>query len=936
MGMLSGTLDPTTGDALINNESITQNKTIARQNLGICFQKDVIWDDISVEGHLYLFGRLRKCYGAQLKANVDKMLIDLGFPEKAKSLAGTLSGGQKRRLCVGISMVGNNSVVFLDEPTAGLDPVSRRQLWELIQKNREGRAILLTTHFMDEADVLGDRIAIVKEGRMRAYGSSSYLKSKFGIGYILRLSLGVGAKVDPIVTSAQRFVKEASVISSAGTELTIRLPKEAVAVFPDFFKFIEDNLHVLGISSFGIETTTLEEVFMRIVNEDSEALITNPAEATRLIGADGSERLVAAQVVRARDEKKFPISDNDFALLFTKGLNQGDNRSSFFGQVVTIFIKRIKQLVRSRGQFSFSFAVPILFSILAAVVLNQMPTTILTPIGPSLVLNANNYDTPFQTPFASSNRSLVSTHVCPGSHWIGTNYQNLSAYVAHQQSVQEQSTAAVFLPNQSYTGYEIMYNASNPLNFASLNAILSSKAVEEVALKHNVSMTITTNLQIMPDFYGGAQFVWLFLFSILLSVVTGSLGGACVIVLGGEKVTLVKHQQLASGCNTSAYWFANLIFDYSVFFIILLALCIALAVSDHGVYGTPIGFNVCITIIATYCWIGVLRFHVFSFFITEVALAQSFFFYGSILIMFACQVLTFLVLSQGFVLANPDNPISILVFIIFTILEPAYGMSYVFAFEKNLLGIRTFNQNMHATSFVTGGYLLVVMFFMGIGYAFLLMYIENGEHFFRSISMYCNDAILCITSCGSIRPITFSTKDEDSDLIPPSQQVMKRSEATEDYVPRQSEAFPRQRNPNDADPDVVAEKNMVTNVYASRTLNTKKHSIFVSKLQKVYFGSGSVGDKVAVRDLSLSVGLGEIFGLLGANGSFCLFLFLKFFSSYFFLTERTHHPKYNPIHPYKNRIGAGKVSFLFFHYKLYFIFINRLSINAYLNTLQPY
>ena len=148
MGMLSGTLDPTLGDALINNESITLNRTIARQNLGICFQKDVIWDDISVEDHLYLFGRLRKCYGAQLKASVDKMLIDLGFPGKAKCLAGTLSGGQKRRLCVGISMVGNNSVVFLDEPTAGLDPVARRQLWDLIQQNREGRAILLTTHFM--------------------------------------------------------------------------------------------------------------------------------------------------------------------------------------------------------------------------------------------------------------------------------------------------------------------------------------------------------------------------------------------------------------------------------------------------------------------------------------------------------------------------------------------------------------------------------------------------------------------------------------------------------------------------------------------------------------------------------------------------------------------------------------------------------------------
>jgi ABC-type multidrug transport system ATPase subunit len=81
-----------------------------------------------------LFGRLRGLHGTKLREAVAEMAESLGFPEKRKSLAGTLSGGQKRRLCVGLSMVGGNRVVYLDEPTAGLDPVSRRQLWELVQK----------------------------------------------------------------------------------------------------------------------------------------------------------------------------------------------------------------------------------------------------------------------------------------------------------------------------------------------------------------------------------------------------------------------------------------------------------------------------------------------------------------------------------------------------------------------------------------------------------------------------------------------------------------------------------------------------------------------------------------------------------------------------------------------------------------------------------
>ncbi len=115
MGMLCGTLNATFGDALVNGFSITNNRTLARRNLGICMQQDIIWNDVSVEDHLLLFGRLRGLHGIDLRNDVQDMLVSLGFPEKRLSLAGTLSGGQKRRLCVGLSMVGGNSVVYLDE-----------------------------------------------------------------------------------------------------------------------------------------------------------------------------------------------------------------------------------------------------------------------------------------------------------------------------------------------------------------------------------------------------------------------------------------------------------------------------------------------------------------------------------------------------------------------------------------------------------------------------------------------------------------------------------------------------------------------------------------------------------------------------------------------------------------------------------------------------
>ena len=300
-----------------------------------------------------LFGRLRGLHGKELRDAVTQMAESLGFPEKRKSLAGTLSGGQKRRLCVGLSMVGGNGVVYLDEPTAGLDPVSRRQLWELVARNRHNRAILLTTHFMDEADVLGDRIAIVKEGRLRALGSAKFLKQRFGLGYLLRMSLAASAngaggnstQVSQIHSFVQSYIDEANVASAAGTELALRLPRSSVSQFPQVLNKLEQESSTLGILSYGIETTTLEEVFMRIVNEDNESLIANHDEANSLLTAPAETRQLHQQALQKRDAERYPISKDNIAALLVKGdISSG----SFVKQIPVMMMKRYYQFSRSR------------------------------------------------------------------------------------------------------------------------------------------------------------------------------------------------------------------------------------------------------------------------------------------------------------------------------------------------------------------------------------------------------------------------------------------------------------------------------------------------------------------------------------------------------------------------------------------------------------
>ena len=103
-------------------------------------------------------------------------------------MAKSLSGGQKRKLSVAIALMGDSELVLLDEPTSGMDLTARRELWNMLKDEKQNRVIILTTHFMDEADILGDRIAIMADGRLVCLGSPLFLKNKFGVGYRLTIS----------------------------------------------------------------------------------------------------------------------------------------------------------------------------------------------------------------------------------------------------------------------------------------------------------------------------------------------------------------------------------------------------------------------------------------------------------------------------------------------------------------------------------------------------------------------------------------------------------------------------------------------------------------------------------------------------------------------------------------------------------------------------
>ena len=132
--------------------------------MGVCPQHDVLFEFLTPEDHLKLFCAFKGTDPSVIEDQVQEMLKDIELDEVKHQIVKTLSAGQMRKLSVAIAMIGNSTIVMLDEPTSGMDTTARRKLWEMLKKNKAGKIVIMTTHYMDEADILGDRIAIMAEG----------------------------------------------------------------------------------------------------------------------------------------------------------------------------------------------------------------------------------------------------------------------------------------------------------------------------------------------------------------------------------------------------------------------------------------------------------------------------------------------------------------------------------------------------------------------------------------------------------------------------------------------------------------------------------------------------------------------------------------------------------------------------------------------------
>ncbi|XP_035229229.1 ATP-binding cassette sub-family A member 3-like isoform X2 [Stegodyphus dumicola] len=266
INILTGLCTPSSGSASINGFNILTQTSKARSSLGVCPQHNILYDDLTVEEHLKIFAALKGIRWSDISDEISHVLNVLYLTEKRNELAKTLSGGMKRKLCLGIAIIGGSKVLFLDEPTSGMDVEARRNVWDALLDLRHDRTIILTTHYMEEADILGDRVAIMAEGEIQCCGSPMFLKKKFGTGYHLHLVKNENFDLNKVTELLEKHKPQSVIEMNTENEVTFNLSTGTDSSYGNLFKDLEDHKVEFGVDSFGVTVTTMDDVFLNVAN----------------------------------------------------------------------------------------------------------------------------------------------------------------------------------------------------------------------------------------------------------------------------------------------------------------------------------------------------------------------------------------------------------------------------------------------------------------------------------------------------------------------------------------------------------------------------------------------------------------------------------------------------------------------------------------------
>lgn len=356
----STTLDAIAGLNSITSGEIVINYPEANTGLGLCPQKNVLWDDLTVEEHVRIFNRIKSKTPASKDENMS-LLTSCDIVAKANARSKTLSGGQKRKLQLAVMFTGGSRVCCVDEVSSGLDPLSRRKIWDILLAERGTRSIILTTHFLDEAELLADHIAILSKGSLKASGTSVELKNRLGSGYRVHVYHTHGAQQLPTYQEISH--------RRHGDQTIYSLNDSAEAA-----QFL-NRIDSAGLAEYQVNGPTIEDVFLKVAEE-----VRSSHDTPQKVGLGNKLQEVGS---RSSDEATSPSKAADVAIKDDSAADVPQlldgRRISMTRQAMALFSKRVVVLRRNTLPYLAALLIPIIAAGLVTLFLKHFEKAECTP-----------------------------------------------------------------------------------------------------------------------------------------------------------------------------------------------------------------------------------------------------------------------------------------------------------------------------------------------------------------------------------------------------------------------------------------------------------------------------------------------------------------------------------------------------------------------------
>jgi ATP-binding cassette subfamily A (ABC1) protein 3 len=571
MSMITGMFPPSKGTAVVNGYDIRTSIQNVRDSMGLCLQHNVLFDGLTVAEHLYFFGKLKGLNNEEVKREIDNYIKLLELEDKRNAKSSTLSGGMKRKLSVGMALCGKSKIVMLDEPTAGMDPSARRAIWNLLQKQKEGRTILLTTHFMDEAELLGDRIAIMTAGELQCCGSSFFLKRKYGAGYYLIMDIAPQCQPENITNLLRKHIPHVQVQAQAGSELTYQLSESDSHKFEEMLSDLEENINQLGVRSYGVSLTTLEEVFMKVGADHDN-------EISKMYNQNNNENGVSNEAIKVTVETPNNLSTN-----YLSGF------PLIINQFIAMVLKKFFSTLRNWYLLILQIALPVALLIITVLsARGYVPKSTF----PSLKISLDPYNEPVTLIAGITNHPYYETY----RNIVGNDHQllNVSDIATEMIRLTTDSPPNVkrhYIVGASFndTTATAWFNGdpyhASPL---SLSLVLNTFYKQKFHENHSVTFInhpLPLSLDLQLD---NLQFNLMgFQIAVELGYGMAFVASFYILFYIRERVSKAKHLQFVSGVNVVVFWGTSFLCDMVTYLLTMIAVLITFAALQEDGFKTP-------------------------------------------------------------------------------------------------------------------------------------------------------------------------------------------------------------------------------------------------------------------------------------------------------------------------------------------------------------